>query len=326
MLSFFVMPTNALKSLRDELRIRMGDDVAREILYRYGNTIGSTVTKGMWLEDFTISELQEKMPMIWEQFGLGHLKISSMAENEIITEISDSIEGQALGHSSTSSCDFTAGYMAGMLSAILDKQTKNTELECICAGASSCRFRTEIFQERIVPRGEASSGDAMKFRIDEGISYLVQEETPDLSFELLLDMVTHDYEGICISRMFPKRVRTRYRLKETPVLWLCSEDGENCLSHPHLGKLYETIGSFLDESSRPVVLLDGFEYLITQNEYKSTLKFLQVMVENVAMKGGVLLLPINPSALDTKDLNLLKREMVVIKERKDLLDHDADSI
>jgi len=326
-LSFFVMPTSALKSLRDEIRIRNDDDIASAILYRYGHTIGKTVTKAVDLKCSTAGELEEKLPKIWQQFGLGHLKIASMDDKELRVEIADSMEGLAVGRSPVPSCYFTAGYMAGMLSTVLDKQIRNTETECICAGAPLCRFQLVISTERIVPRGEAASGEAAKFKLEEGISYMIMEESPGLSFEIFLDMVTHDHEGICISRMFPRRIRSNYKLKETPVLWLCSDEGEkekNCIGYPHLGRLYELISSFLKDSSRPVVLLDGFEYLITQNEYKSTLKFLQVIIENIAMSGGILILPINPPAMDEKDLNLLIREMTVVRDREQLLVKEND--
>ena len=157
-----------------------------------------------------------------------------------------------------------------------------------------------------------------EFELEPGVSYLFKSENPEESFMVFVDGATHGMNGLCITRTFPQRVRKKYNLTKTPILWLTSEGGKDRISYPHLGKLYEIIGDFLKESEKAIILLDGIEYLITQNEYKSTLKFLQLIVEKVAINEGVLILPLKSGTLDSKDINLLEREMVVIEKLEEL--------
>ena len=57
------------------------------------------------------------------------------------------------------------------------------------------------------------------------------------------------------------------------------------------------------------MLLEGVEYLITQNSFDATLRFMQKVNEYVTLSKGILLLPVNPSAMESKDYHLLAREM-----------------
>ena len=74
------------------------------------------------------------------------------------------------------------------------------------------------------------------------------------------------------------------------------------------------IGDFLEKAKRPVILLDGFEYLVTNSGFDTFIRFLQVLKDRVEKKGGVLIAPILEEALGSKELALLKRETVTIAE------------
>ena len=80
----------------------------------------------------------------------------------------------------------------------------------------------------------------------------------------------------------------------------------------NLSRLSSFIKKYLDEAKSPVVMLEGLEYLIIQNDYMSVLKFVQLVNEYIRMKKACLIVPFNPDILGEKDLSLLEREMVVI--------------
>ena len=62
-----------------------------------------------------------------------------------------------------------------------------------------------------------------------------------------------------------------------------------------------TIKDFIQRASRPVVLLHGIEFLVSRDAFASVQRVVQGLTEVNATKGGVLLLPLTPKALDEKD-------------------------
>lgn len=125
-------------------------------------------------------------------------------------------------------------------------------------------------------------------------------------------------KAMCILRTHPDSVRSRYGL-ECSMVWLtktesCPIDGEqparfDFVSPTELPRLNSLIKSFLAENRGGSIMLEGLEYLVTQNDFKSVLKFLQGVKDQVILARGVLLLPFDPTVLDQKDLKSLEREM-----------------
>jgi archaellum biogenesis ATPase FlaH len=56
-------------------------------------------------------------------------------------------------------------------------------------------------------------------------------------------------------------------------------------------------------------LLDGIEYLITNNNFLTVLRLVQSLRDQIAVNKATLLLSVNPSTLDSHQLNLLEREV-----------------
>jgi hypothetical protein len=74
------------------------------------------------------------------------------------------------------------------------------------------------------------------------------------------------------------------------------------------------IGEFLEKAMNPVILLDGFEYLITNNGFDSFIRFLQVVKDRLQRRNGVLIAPILEETLEPKELAFLNRETVTLTE------------
>ncbi|MDI6917845.1 MAG: DUF835 domain-containing protein [Thermoplasmatales archaeon] len=160
---------------------------------------------------------------------------------------------------------------------------------------------------------EARIETAMKYDIKPGFSYLVEEERAELAFDIFKDFVQHDVPGLCITRMHLDKVRETFGLVKTPILWLSKTPGENNLSPTDLGMLRHTILEYLDKSGESIVLLDGLEYLITNNGFPLVLKYLDDINESVMMSKSGLIIPVDPRTLEEKELALLERDRKPIK-------------
>ncbi len=162
----------------------------------------------------------------------------------------------------------------------------------------------------IVPVTESPSNGEQIYKLRKSLSYLVVEEKPVKSNEVFLDMVTHGAEGLYITRTHPKRIRGLYGLQKTPIIWLSTErSGKDIIEPRDLTQLAHTIKDFISKTNNGVVMLDGLEYLITQNTFDDVIKFVQSLDDAISESKSRLIMPIDPSAMDEKQFHLLEREM-----------------
>ena len=70
---------------------------------------------------------------------------------------------------------------------------------------------------------------------------------------------------------------------------------------------------FISAGQNPVVLLDGFEYLVSHNDFQSVLALIHDLNENVSIRESILLIPLDPKALNEREFALLRREVELIE-------------
>ena len=70
---------------------------------------------------------------------------------------------------------------------------------------------------------------------------------------------------------------------------------------------------FISVGQNTVVLLDGFEYLVSHNDFQSVLALLHDLNENVSIRDSILLVPLDPRALTEREFSLMRREVEVIE-------------
>src|SRR2546429_337008 len=154
-------------------------------------------------------------------------------------------------------------------------------LEMALVGLIAFGVRGESFlQELIVPEAEAHLLTKPTYALDRGITYVVLERDAGQAFEIFKDLVTHGAQGLCITRRAPKAVMAEYGLERTPVLWLSRVATEkNAIRPSPPENVAMSIEHFIVASERPVVLLDGFEYLVSHNDFGSVLALLHDLNE-----------------------------------------------
>jgi hypothetical protein len=152
------------------------------------------------------------------------------------------------------------------------------------------------------------------YELDPGITHLVKEQKPHLSFKAFTDMVQHGSSGLCISRQHPKNLYTRPGLKDVTIYWLTSIEGKNNIKSTDLGIISEVMVQFLRENKNGVIILDGLELLFTNNDFPTVLRMINHLSEQVMQHNGRLVLTIDDRTLDPKELALLEKNMEVLKQ------------
>jgi len=157
----------------------------------------------------------------------------------------------------------------------------------------------------------------IELRLAPGTTYVIEEEKPVKSLRAFSDLIDQGLEGLCISRYHPEKLMERYGLSPKRVIWLTQSAGIDPqyrhVDPTNFPRLSSMISDFLSKAEEPLILLEGLGYLITQSNYESVLRFVQSQRDEVSLKKGILVIHIDPLALDTKERHRLESEMEVLK-------------
>ncbi len=153
-------------------------------------------------------------------------------------------------------------------------------------------------------------------QLRESFAYLVKEEQPSLSYQLANAANAEGVPIYCVTRMFPDKIREQFGLEDIPILWLSNVGKEDAVRPKDLEKLSLFLEQFIKEQGG-LILMDGLEYLITNNNFITVLRLIQALRDQVSIRNSILLLTVNPSTLESSQLNLLEREVDQVIEVED---------
>ncbi|HEX9906918.1 MAG TPA: DUF835 domain-containing protein [Thermoplasmata archaeon] len=177
-------------------------------------------------------------------------------------------------------------------------------------------IRLGIFSRKTRPQkpgGETGLGITRKYTLAPGRTYVVEESPPNISFDAFVNIIStvgeggRKHLGLAVSRQHPDLIRQKYGLEATPIYWLATRAGDDVIAPTNLNILTHTLTKFIDGSPHGVVLLDGIEYLVSNNDFNKVLRVIDQVNDHVAQSKCVMIIPIDPRAFDVKELALLER-------------------
>lgn len=174
-----------------------------------------------------------------------------------------------------------------------------------------------VLGRKLAVQEAPKAAKAVDAELRPGWSYVIKEDRPERGFALFSALLSKGGRGLCISRTHPDTLRQKYGF-EAEVLWLTKTEVQHQVASPkgveyvspnNLAHLASSIREFLSKGPDGVVIIEGLEYLTTQNDFKSVLKFIQLVNEQVVLDKGYLLIPVDEATMDLKDFSLIEREM-----------------
>ncbi len=161
---------------------------------------------------------------------------------------------------------------------------------------------------------ESGLGITRKYSLTRGRCYIVEESPPNISFDAFVNILSTPEEGGCgrsvglaVSRQHPDFIRQKYGLERTPIYWLATRTGQEVIAPTNLGILTHTLVGFIDENQCAVILLDGIEYLVSNNDFNKVLRVIDQVNDHIAQSKSIMIIPVDPRAFDQKELALLER-------------------
>jgi len=159
----------------------------------------------------------------------------------------------------------------------------------------------------ITERKQAEEGmkrRLMRFKLDEGKIYLVQEPVSSISLEAFKDLLKVGYHGVVISRT-PEKFFKKSDIKDVfEFLWLAEINGDNTLL-PKISKLKNKLEKLPKKS---IIFIDRLDYLIFKNGFRKTLSFIHDLREFAYFDGHIIIMSIDPSTLGEQELRSLEKE------------------
>jgi len=227
---------------------------------------------------------------------------------------------------------FIKGFEEGLKGAweeIIKLSTKgytSRELQIMAKTKKSMLFQTvqqkaeeleRALGKKILTQPPQPAAPAAKAEMRLGWSYVVKEERPEKSFSIFTSLVASGARGLCISRTHPDTLKQKYGF-EAETIWLTKTEGAQAtagkkgaefVSPNNLARLASAVREFLSKEEPGAVIIEGLEYMTTQNDFKSVLRFVQLINEQVVLDKGYLIIPVDEGTMDPKDFSLVEREM-----------------
>lgn len=171
---------------------------------------------------------------------------------------------------------------------------------------------TEPEVEPEVPEPTQADADLPgKEQFENGFSYLIEENRADMCFKVFSDLASSKHEGLCICRTNPNIIRRKYNLKDnTTMLWLTDrESSKESTISPSLESMIYVAEEFIDKNDQGIILLDGLEYLISNNSFNPVLRFIRRLIDKISETSSILIIGGSPKAINEQELKLLEREL-----------------
>ncbi len=148
----------------------------------------------------------------------------------------------------------------------------------------------------------------MKYQLQEGSVYMVQEPDPNISKEAFKDLLKLGFKGLFISRTPSNKVKG-FGKQEFEHWWL-SESEKDKGTSPKMNDLKKLIEG-VDRDS--VVLLDRLDYIYEKNDFKKTLALVNHLTEIAYLKDLIVLISLDPNLFSGKELKKLEKEVLDIE-------------
>ena len=153
-------------------------------------------------------------------------------------------------------------------------------------------------------------------RLLRGSSYLISDKDNKSALDLFVTLSRSDHEGLFITRATPGVIKSMLSLRDSRVILLSQEKlgGFENISDPEA--LITKIGKFSRGNPDSVILLEGVHYLLTRFSFEKFTDALYQIREIVSNTNSMLLLRLDPSLLDERQMAVMENELLSLPSQK----------
>lgn len=143
--------------------------------------------------------------------------------------------------------------------------------------------------------------------------YLFEERKPRLAFEAVRSAQEEERRPtLIVAREPPERLEHVHGLRAEETLWLTYSHAPHAVEPTSISAITGRVYRFLEARARAVLLFEGLEYLITQNNFHTVLRFLSHIRDAALRRGASLVLVADPRVLSLRERALLERDARIV--------------
>jgi hypothetical protein len=170
---------------------------------------------------------------------------------------------------------------------------------------------------KLKKKGEVEAPPDMT--LEGGYSYLIKDDKKDVGPRSLMNKGLGGSKTLFITRAAPDKLKEDKDQQTSSFIWLTFNKGPNCIEPTNITRLSLRIQKFLQDNKQATILFDGLEYLTSQNDFSTILHFLQLLNDKIMISDSKLILSLNPSAFNPKELAQIEREMEILNEKTETI-------
>jgi len=172
------------------------------------------------------------------------------------------------------------------------------------------------FKPMIEPTVEEKKTDKKRYKLQLGKGYISKKDQGEQGYKIFTDQTTHGISGLCVTKYPPQRIRDKYGLRTTPILWFTfkQSDKETIVNPKKLDvELVPQIEDFVKKGKRTIVYMDCLDQITLVKGFESTLTLISDIKNICQEKHSILLLSINPKMFEERQLSILEKEFLEVK-------------
>lgn len=156
--------------------------------------------------------------------------------------------------------------------------------------------------------GGQKPGLVNPFPLEEGVCYLVRGKTADAVYHLAQIHADEGVPVLCVSRIYPERLRAKHGLHNATLWWISGSPGEGNFDPTAVGTLSGAIEAYIEAHSEGcLVVVDGIEFIALHMGFTKTLLFLEHLNEYVMPRRAIILVPADAECFEPKEFARLDR-------------------
>jgi hypothetical protein len=152
--------------------------------------------------------------------------------------------------------------------------------------------------------------------IELGKMYLFQGKDVTRTHNIFRGLVEEQDSGLLISRVHPQRLHGSIEEAGADCVWLSKTPTKRGVSPSNTTMILHEITTFVRERERTVVCLDGLEYLLVHNPLDEVMAFVNELSDMVQLEDFIMMVHVDPDALDEATLAKLSRDMVPVVDQR----------
>lgn len=175
------------------------------------------------------------------------------------------------------------------------------------------RAAREVAGEAELPAGTLRAHAGAPVPLEAGAVYLFEERKPRLAFEAVRAAQEEDGRAtLIVAREAPERLERLHGLSAQEILWLTYSHEPPAVEPTAISAITGRVYRFLEARPGSLLLFEGLEYLITQNNFSTVLRFLGHIRDAALRRSASLVLVADPRVLSIQERALLERDARIV--------------